>query len=215
MFKENLVLFSLHLLSHRLIRRALVTQNHKEGAAAPESGKSTDTQAITHASKHARVTFTKAPRQSGGQSPAGIPGQADQPAVPTPSDPVAPTQTLQTIVDAPRHPDTTPTVLVWCVACESVLLQLSVAAASCSRVCVKQRLLCQTSRVGAALIDRWAALHDAAPGLWSPELRALDAPLLAPVLLHAWREYGRHLADRRFADLLASVPPSFERLFYL
>jgi hypothetical protein len=34
---------------------------------------------------------------------------------------------------------------------------------------------------------------------------ALAAPLLAPVLLPAQREYGRHLAD-----LLASAPPSFE-----
>jgi hypothetical protein len=62
----------------------------------------------------------------------------------------------------------------------------------------------------AALIARWVALHNAAPGLWSPELRALAAPLLAPVLLHAQQEYGRHLADQRFADLLASAPPSFE-----
>jgi hypothetical protein len=59
----------------------------------------------------------------------------------------------------------------------------------------------------AALVAQWVALHDAAPGLWSPELRALAAPLLAPVLLHDQREYGRHLADQRFADLLASAPP--------
>jgi hypothetical protein len=62
----------------------------------------------------------------------------------------------------------------------------------------------------AALIARWVALHDAAPGLWSPELRSLAAPLLARVLLHAQQEYGRHLADQRFADLLASALPSFE-----
>jgi hypothetical protein len=62
----------------------------------------------------------------------------------------------------------------------------------------------------AALVARWVALHDAAPGLCSPELRALAAPLLAPVLLHAQREYGRHVADRRFANLLASAPPSLE-----
>jgi hypothetical protein len=54
------------------------------------------------------------------------------------------------------------------------------------------------------------ALYDAAPSLLSPELRALDAPLLAQVLLQARREYGRHLADQQFADLLASAPPSFE-----
>jgi hypothetical protein len=62
----------------------------------------------------------------------------------------------------------------------------------------------------AALIAQWAALHDAAPGFWSPELRALDGPLLAPVLQYAQREYGHHFADRRFADLLASAPFSFE-----
>jgi hypothetical protein len=62
----------------------------------------------------------------------------------------------------------------------------------------------------AALVAGWVALHDAAPGFWSPELRALAAPLLAPVLLHAQRDYGRHLADQRFADLLASAPPSVE-----
>jgi hypothetical protein len=62
----------------------------------------------------------------------------------------------------------------------------------------------------AALIAWWAVLHGAVPGLWSPELQALDAPLLAPVLLHAQRENGRHLADRRFAGLLVSAPPSFE-----
>jgi hypothetical protein len=56
-------------------------------------------------------------------------------------------------------------------------------------------------------------LHDAAPCLWSPELRALDAPLLTPVLLHAQQEYARHLADRRFADLLASA--LFRRLLIL
>jgi hypothetical protein len=61
-----------------------------------------------------------------------------------------------------------------------------------------------------ALIALWVALHDAAPGLWSPELWELAAPLLAPVLLHAQPEYGRHLADQRFADLLTSAPPSFE-----
>jgi hypothetical protein len=60
-----------------------------------------------------------------------------------------------------------------------------------------------------ALIARWVALHDAAPGLWSPKLRALAAPLLAPVLVRA-QQYGRHLADQRFADLLASAPSSFE-----
>jgi hypothetical protein len=65
-----------------------------------------------------------------------------------------------------------------------------------------------TSPHCAALIARWAALHDVAPGLWSPELRALAAPLLAPVLLHAQQEYGRHVADRRFANLLASALPS-------
>jgi hypothetical protein len=47
-------------------------------------------------------------------------------------------------------------------------------------------------------------------GSWSPELRALAAPLLAPVLLHAQQEYGRHLADQRFVDLLASAPPSVD-----
>jgi hypothetical protein len=62
----------------------------------------------------------------------------------------------------------------------------------------------------AALIAQWAALHDAAPGLWSLELRALDVPLLAPDFLHAQREYGRHPADRRFVDLLAPAPPSFD-----
>jgi hypothetical protein len=62
----------------------------------------------------------------------------------------------------------------------------------------------------AALIARWVALHDAAPGLWFPELWELAAPLLAPVLLHAQREYGCHLEDQRFADLLASAPPSFK-----
>jgi hypothetical protein len=51
----------------------------------------------------------------------------------------------------------------------------------------------------AALVARWVALQDAAPGLWSPEHWALAAPLLAPFLLHAQREYGRHRADQRFA----------------
>jgi hypothetical protein len=62
----------------------------------------------------------------------------------------------------------------------------------------------------AVFVARWAALHDAAPGLWSPELQALDAPLLALVLLCAQREFGQHLAGQRFADLLASAPPLFE-----
>jgi hypothetical protein len=43
-----------------------------------------------------------------------------------------------------------------------------------------------------------------------PELWALNATLLALVFLHAQREYGLHLADRRFADLLASAPTSSE-----
>jgi hypothetical protein len=59
-------------------------------------------------------------------------------------------------------------------------------------------------------VARWATLHEAAPGLWSPKLRALDAPLLAPVFLHAQLEYGRHLADQQLADLLASALPFFE-----
>jgi hypothetical protein len=59
------------------------------------------------------------------------------------------------------------------------------------------------------LAARWAALHDAASSLWTPELRVLDAPLLAQVLLQAQRENGRHPADRRIADLLAFASPSF------
>jgi hypothetical protein len=55
----------------------------------------------------------------------------------------------------------------------------------------------------AALTDRWAALHDAAPGLWSPELQVLDAPSLSPGLLHAQRVLGHHLANRLIAALLA------------
>jgi hypothetical protein len=43
-----------------------------------------------------------------------------------------------------------------------------------------------------------------------PGDRALAAVLLAPVLLHTHQEYGRQLVDQRFADLLASAPPSFE-----
>jgi hypothetical protein len=59
----------------------------------------------------------------------------------------------------------------------------------------------------AALVARWAALYDVAPGLWSPELWALDAPLLAPVLLHAQREYSQYLANWQFgpADLRSAL----------
>jgi hypothetical protein len=56
----------------------------------------------------------------------------------------------------------------------------------------------------AALIARWVALHDAAPGLWSPELRALAAPLLALVLLRAQPEYSCHLAT---SGLRTCCPP--------
>jgi hypothetical protein len=62
----------------------------------------------------------------------------------------------------------------------------------------------------AALTTRWAALHDGTPSLWSPELLALDAPLFDPVLLHAQRLYGHHLAGQWLAALLTSAPSSFE-----
>jgi hypothetical protein len=52
-----------------------ITKTHQEGAAAPGSRKSTDAQALAHASKHALVPIIRALRQLGGQSPAGIPGQ--------------------------------------------------------------------------------------------------------------------------------------------
>jgi hypothetical protein len=56
----------------------------------------------------------------------------------------------------------------------------------------------------------WVALHDAAPGLWFPQLPALAASFLAPFLMHAQWKYGRHIADQRFLDQLASAPPSFD-----
>jgi hypothetical protein len=64
-----------------------------------------------------------------------------------------------------------------------------------------------TSPHCAALTAWWAERHDAAPGLWSPELQSLDAPFLAPVLFQAQRACSYLLADQRFAALLASAPP--------
>jgi hypothetical protein len=57
----------------------------------------------------------------------------------------------------------------------------------------------------AALISRWVALHDVAPGLWSPELRALAAPLLAPVLMHSLHS----CACRPASIWLDTMPTSF------
>jgi hypothetical protein len=61
----------------------------------------------------------------------------------------------------------------------------------------------------AALIAWWAALHGAAPGLWSPELRALDAPLLS---WSSCTPNGCTAATARVGGLrmLTSAPPSFE-----
>jgi hypothetical protein len=87
---------------------------------------------------------------------------------------------------------------------------LAAAGAADMAMLLRFRLFNTASSHCAALIARWAAQHDAAPGLWSPELWALDAPLLALVLLHAQRDYGRYLTDRQFDDLLDSALPSFE-----
>jgi hypothetical protein len=64
----------------------VATQTHEQEAAAIHSCKSTDAQA-THRT-HMQVTShsIKEPQQSGNHIPAGIPGQADSPAVPKLSD---------------------------------------------------------------------------------------------------------------------------------
>jgi hypothetical protein len=71
---------------HRMLTHdstcAFATLTHKEGVEAPGSCKSTDAQTSTHTIKHARDPVIKTPRQLGGQSPAGIPGLAELPAVP-------------------------------------------------------------------------------------------------------------------------------------
>jgi hypothetical protein len=53
-------------------------------------------------------------------------------------------------------------------------------------------------------------LRDAAPGLWPGPARELEGTLLAPILVGAQRLYGRHLAEQRFASLLASAPDTYE-----
>jgi hypothetical protein len=73
-----------HPKPHRLLSHdstcVCVTQTEKEeGAAAPRNRKSTNTQATTHTGKHAHHPIITEPQQSGVQSLAGVPGQADKP----------------------------------------------------------------------------------------------------------------------------------------
>jgi hypothetical protein len=65
------------------------------------------------------------------------------------------------------------------------------------------------SFICASLKSQWAKLRDAAPGLWPGPARELEGTRLAPILVDAQRLYGRHLAEQRFASLLASAPNSY------
>jgi hypothetical protein len=49
-----------------------------------------------------------------------------------------------------------------------------------------------------------------APGLWSGPARELEGTCLASILSDAQRLCGRHLAQQRFASLLASTPATLE-----
>jgi hypothetical protein len=64
------------------------------------------------------------------------------------------------------------------------------------------------SPISASLKRQWAMLRDAAPGLWPGPAWEFEGTRLAPILVDAQRLYGRHLAEQRFASLLASAPAS-------
>jgi hypothetical protein len=66
------------------------------------------------------------------------------------------------------------------------------------------------SPICTSLTCQWATLHNAAPGHWSGPARELEGTRLDPILADPQRLYGRHLAEQRFASLLASAPASFE-----
>jgi hypothetical protein len=66
------------------------------------------------------------------------------------------------------------------------------------------------SPICTSLMRQWATLRDAAPGLWLGPARELEGTRLTPILVDAQRLCGRHLAQQRFASLLASAPASYE-----